>query len=225
MLEALSIFEHSLRARPSDPKRQRNAALSHKFLAGHWLGLNDLPKALPYLQRALELDEARVANSPGDQGAKLDLTFDYSQFGEYYEAKDNLPTAIEYQRKTLALRRDLAASDPRDVWKQNRLAWTLYRNAVLLIETDNYRAALADLEESTRISERLDLSDRGALDVYARTQDYRGRANRAIGKEQAACEQFSRARDLFRKLGYSPSASQGPMLEHLDKNLAPCARR
>jgi eukaryotic-like serine/threonine-protein kinase len=224
-LEALPIFEQLLRADPADPKRQRNVALSHKFVAGYWLAANDIPRALPYLKRALELDEARVANSPGDQGAKLDLTFDYSQFGEYYEGKKDLPTAIEYQRKTLAIRKDLAASDPRDVWKQKRLAWALQRTAGLLIQTHDYRAALANLEEAKRISERLDFSDTGTIDVYARTQHYIGKANRAIGKEQAACEQFSKARDLFRKLGYSPSGSQGPMLADLDEDLAPCARR
>ena len=62
-----------------------------------------MDRALPYLQRALALDEKRLANDAGDQGAKMDLSFDYSQFGSYYLDKHDLPTAIEYQRKTLAL--------------------------------------------------------------------------------------------------------------------------
>ena len=80
-LEALPIFEELLRAKPSDPKRQRNAALIHKFIAGYWRV--PIPIELShYLQRALALDEARLANDPGHQGAKLDLSFDYSQFGD-----------------------------------------------------------------------------------------------------------------------------------------------
>jgi hypothetical protein len=43
------------------------------------------------------------------------------------------------------------------------------------------------------------------MDDYARTLEYTGEANRAIGNERAASEQFSKARDLYRKLGYSPS--------------------
>ena len=152
---------------------------------------------------------------------RIDLSFDYSQFGEYYGDKHDLRTAIEYQRKTLTIRRDLAASDPKDVWKQGRLAWTLTTTAGLLIETHDYRAALAYLDESGRISERLGMSDR---DTIALTLKNTGEANRAIGNEQAACEQFSKARDLYRKLGYSPSSSMGPELADLEKDLATCAR-
>jgi len=39
-LEALPVFEELLRAKPSDPKRQRNAALIHKFIAGYWLDVD-----------------------------------------------------------------------------------------------------------------------------------------------------------------------------------------
>ena len=69
----------------------------------------------------MALDEARVANDPMHQRAKLDVSFDYRRFGHHYLAKRDLPDAIEYQRKTLAMRRDLAAADPKDVWKQDRL--------------------------------------------------------------------------------------------------------
>jgi hypothetical protein len=51
-----------------------------------------------------------------------------------------------------------------------------------------------------------------------------GRADRAIGNEQAACEQFSKARDLYRKLGRSPSDEGGHKRAELEKELAPCAR-
>jgi tetratricopeptide (TPR) repeat protein len=123
----LPICEKLLRAKPSDARRQRSAALIHKYIAGYWLSGDDPDRALPYLQRALALDDARLASDPGNQGAKLDLSFDYSQLGAYYDTKHDLHTAIEYQRKTLAIRRDLAASDPKDVWKQGRLAYALTR--------------------------------------------------------------------------------------------------
>jgi non-specific serine/threonine protein kinase/serine/threonine-protein kinase len=221
--EALPIQEGLLRAKPSDPKRQRNAALVNKVIAGYWLEA-DPDRALPYLQRALELDEIRVANDPGDQGAKLDLSIDFSQFGSYYFGKHDLPTAIGYQRKTLAMRRDLAALDPKDVWKQGRLAYALTSTADLLIHTHDYQAALANLDESRRISERLGISDRGRMDDYARTLEVTGEANRAIGNKQSACEQFSKARDLYRKLGYSPSNPAIPRVAEVVKDLATCAR-
>jgi tetratricopeptide (TPR) repeat protein len=221
-LEALPIFEELLKAKPSDPTRQRNAALIYKYIAGYWLNA-DPAQALPYLQRAMELDEARLANDPGHPGAKLDLSIDYSQFGEYYEKKHDLPAAILYQRKTLAIRRDLAASDPKDVWKQDRLAYALTSTANLLIETHDYRGALANLDESRRISERLEITDRGRMISYARTLTSTGDANRAIGNERSACEQYSKARDIYRKLG-QPGSDPATLIE-LGKELATCAQR
>jgi eukaryotic-like serine/threonine-protein kinase len=220
-LEALSISEESLRAKPSDPRRQRNAALIHKFIAAYWGG-PDIDRALPYLQRALVLDQARLANDPGNQGAKLDVSFDYSQFGTYYETKKDMPTAIEYGRKTLAIRRDLAASDPQDVWKQERLADALTRTADLLIETGDYRAALVILDESRRISEHLGLSDQGGIDAYAGTLFSIGDANRGIGNERAACKRYSEARDFYRKLG--PSNSSAPCRRSWKKRWPPARR-
>ena len=223
-LEALPIDEELLRAKPTDPSRQRNAALVQKYIANHWVGV-DPNRALPYLQRALALDEARLASDPGNQGAKLDLSFDYSQFGTYYQAKHDLPNAIEYQRKTLAIRRDLAASDPQDVWKQDRLAYVLTGISDNLIEIHDYRAALANLDESRRILERLGISDKGKTSEYAGTLYSIGDANRGLGKEQAACEQYSKARDLYRKLGPSRSNSDSGLLADLEKEMATCPQR
>jgi hypothetical protein len=115
----------------------------------------------------LAVDERRFARDPGDQGIKLDLSFDYSQFGQYYSAKGELPTAIQYQRKTLAIRGGLAASDPEDVWKQERLAWTLTNIAYLQIKTRDYRAALASPGESRRILERQGLFKSATMADYA----------------------------------------------------------
>jgi tetratricopeptide (TPR) repeat protein len=219
LLRALPIYEELLKAKPSDATRQRNAALTHKSIASYWLSA-DFTQALPYLKRALALDEARLVNEPGDQRAELDLSVDYSQFSTYYYAKHDLPTAIEYQGKALAIRRELAASDPKDVWKQNRLAMSLNNTANYLYEKDHDRAALADLEESKRIIERLGLSDRGDIAVYARTLLLIGLLNRDMKHEKAACEQFSKAREFYLNLG--PSTVNSTQVAALDDELATC---
>jgi tetratricopeptide (TPR) repeat protein len=216
-IEALPIDEALLKAKPSDPRRQRDVALINKSIAGYWLAF-DANRALPYLARALAVDEQRFAKDPGDQGIKLDLSFDYSQFGQYYSEKNDLPTAIRYQRKTLAIRRDLAASDPQDVWKQERLAWTLTSIASLLIQTRDYRGARPNLDESKRILDHAGLSNLGTMTVYAFWMTTAGEANRAIGNGPAACVQFLKARDLYDKAGFSSSTLTG-----LKKDLAPCA--
>jgi tetratricopeptide (TPR) repeat protein len=218
-LEALPIYEALHRASPSDPARQRNAALINKYLAGYWLKVEPA-QALPYLQRAMQLDEARLANDPGRAATKLDLSIDYGQFGEFYQKEHDLPSAIEYQRKTLAIRRDLATSDPKDVWKQGRLAYALTSTADVLIETRDYRGALAHLGEAKRISERLGLADRDTITNYARAMFSTGVVYRAIGNERAACQQYSQAGDLFRKVG-QPGADP-KTLAGLEKALASC---
>src|SRR5580700_7624991 len=58
---------------------------------------------------------------------------------------------------------------------------------------------------------------RGRMNGYALTLKSTGEASRALGNEQAACEQFSRARDLYRKLGYSQSNSS-PVFAQMEKD-------
>jgi hypothetical protein len=166
----------------------------------------------------------RPRSKRGIGRAELDLSFDYSQFGTYYEGKNDLPTALEYQRKTLAIRRDLAASDPKDVWKQDRFAYALTSTAHLQLVTRDSRGALANLEESRKISERLGISDKRRMEDYGYTLSQAGYANRYLGDEQTACEQFSKARDLYRRLGYSPSGTGGSRLAEMEKDLATCTR-
>src|SRR5580700_7821252 len=55
------------------------------------------------------------------------------------------------------------------------------------------------------------------MNGYALTLKSTGEASRALGNEQAACEQFSRARDLYRKLGYSQSNSS-PVFAEMEKD-------
>jgi hypothetical protein len=71
----------------------------------------------------------------------------------------------------------------------------LNNTANYLFEKDQDRAALADLDASKRIIERLGLSDRGDMDVYARTLLLIGLVDRDMKNEKAACEQFTKAPD------------------------------
>jgi hypothetical protein len=82
---------------------------------------------------------------------------------------------------------------------------------------------LANLDESRRITEHLEMTDRERTISYARTLTSTGDANRALGNEQAACEQYSKARDIYRKLGQLGAAA-GTLAE-LGTELATCAQR
>jgi hypothetical protein len=106
------------------------------------------------------------------------------------------------------------------VWKQNRLAFTLNSSADNLIDTGRDQAALANLDESRRIIERLGLSDRGNIGVYARTLELIGTVNRDMKNEKTACEQFSKARDFYLKLGLFAASS--PIMVAVEKDLATC---
>ena len=83
---------------------------------------------------------------------------------------------------------------------------------------------MANLDESRKIVERLGMSDRERMNDYTSTLIATGEADRAIGNEQAACEQFSKARDLYRKIGFSPSDAGARKLAEVEKRLAPRAR-
>jgi tetratricopeptide (TPR) repeat protein len=220
-LEALPLFEALLKAKPADPSRQRNVALINKYIGGPLVG-SEPDRAFPYFQRATELDEARLASKAGAADVKLDLSFDYSQIGTYYWNKEDLPKALEYFRKTVSMRRELAASDPQDVWKQDRLAWALTSTAEVQLASGESRDALANLDEAKRIGERLAFSDI-RMETLAYTFVEIGAARRKRGQREAACSAYARAHELYRRL--SSIGRSDPRNSEVEKSLEWCGSR
>jgi tetratricopeptide (TPR) repeat protein len=200
-------------------------ALVHKYIGGHLLEHGHAEQALPHLQRAADLDEARVAGNPGDHQARLDLSFDYSQFGGYYEATGNLPKAIEYTRRMARIRRELAASDPRNAWMQNRLAWAVGRIGDLQLKVSDARGALASYQESKTLGKNLVGPEVRRMEAVARADVGIGAVRLKMGDREASCAAYVEARDMYRTLAAkAPLAnSEADHRDQAEKAAAQCS--
>jgi len=117
----LQIAESLLAKFPTDDRYLRNVALGHKYLAAN----SNVPgEQLAHAQQALATDEKRLAASPASVERQLDLSFDLSTLGSLSRKGDPI-AAVAYFRRTVELRRAVAASDPQSILYRDRLAAAL----------------------------------------------------------------------------------------------------
>jgi tetratricopeptide (TPR) repeat protein len=190
--EASAIAEALLARKTSDRERQRDVALIDKYLAGAYMLTEDnAAGAYPYLKRAGELDEERWRQASNDPVAKLDLAIDLSQWAEYYNGTKDLRSAIEFTRRSLELRREIVAANPKDTWAQDRLSYILGALGSLQLEKSP-REALASYKEALAVG--------GYPDTRAALFAGSGAAYRKLGDNQAACGAYGEAAKLYREI-------------------------
>ena len=196
--EAASVFDEMLRHDPSSPDRVRNAALAHKNIAGLLIG-SELPgDAFMHLKRAEELDAALVRAAPNNPDHKMDLAIDLGQWGEFYDGKGDTAKAIQYTKEALAIRRELASDDPKDMRAQNRLAYSLSRLGDLLINT-SVRQALASYQEARSIAERLPTESVRA-ERLADVMSGIGEVYEKLADAKRSCSAYAESAKLYREV-------------------------
>jgi hypothetical protein len=227
-LSAVAIWEELLAKSPKDANRQRNAALGHKHLAARFLErTNDLAQAEFHLQRAEALDQGRVAILPGDREARLDLSYDLSQDGFFQWRKlHKLAAASDLFLRSLAIREDLARTDPSDVRLRNGIAYLHYQLGSIALESGQAAEAITHLSITERIEHESYLRDRTPLNSYgvADTLLTLGQADQAQGRHTAACQAWESSRQLLNesiRSGKSP-AKAGKSAEEVKHLLETC---
>lgn len=136
-------YSRLLAERPDSPEEQRNLALVYKYRSGVRESNQDLPGALQDSERARELDEARLAKSPQSRTVQLDLSFDYSNLGGMYFTAGERDKGLALFAKAIALREQLATSDPQDTRIRERLSWLLAQTGSRLFQAGRYAEAAA----------------------------------------------------------------------------------
>jgi tetratricopeptide (TPR) repeat protein len=203
LLEEASVFEGMLTKNPDDLNRRRNAALAHKNLAGTMLSLEDPDKAFIHLQRAEELDAGCVRKAPHNPQHKMDLAIDLGQWGEYYEAKNDIAKAMQYTRSALAIRRELASADTKNMWAQNRLAYSVNRLGDLQLNVAA-RQALASYQEARSIAERLQPESERVIRL-AHAISGIGAAYKKLGSVDRSCAAYAESTKLYSEIGVQSS--------------------
>jgi serine/threonine protein kinase len=201
--EAIPYFRKALAH--SSGSSPGNVALYRKRLGAVLVKTGDLTAGLQQYQAAAALDESRVRENPADGRAKMDLSYDYSDWGYTLVLMGDNRAGLEQYRKAENIRAELAAADPRDVRAANGLVSIESRIASALADSGERKASRQTFRKAIGHAEKMieTFSDKrlgkGALaEVYY-----------AFGKcyisAWSSCEGarpwLARARDLYRQTG------------------------
>jgi eukaryotic-like serine/threonine-protein kinase len=148
----LAVAERLQRQFPAKDSYHRNVALGHKYLAG---GQLTRAQRLFHARQAERIDAERLVAAPDNADRKLDLSFDLSMLATLSAESGDWGATKEYFERTVAIRRELAASDPRNSRYQERLSAGLLYLGFAQLYLDNPAAANSRFEEAGTILESI----------------------------------------------------------------------
>jgi tetratricopeptide (TPR) repeat protein len=132
-----------------------NVALYHKRLGALLIQKGNLSEALKEYQAAAALDEQRVSAQPADGRAKMDLSYDYSDWALILMRTQDVKGALEKYRKVKQIRSEMAAADPHDLRAANALVSVSSRLAEALAAFGDRKGSEAEFHEAVRGAESM----------------------------------------------------------------------
>ena len=218
--EEASVFEGMAARNPANSNWPRNAALAHKYLAGQLISSGDPNGAFAHLKRAEELDESLVRAAPNDPDHKMGLAIDLSQWGEYYEGKKDIAKGIQYTRASLAIRREIAAADPKDTRAKDKLSYILTQLGDEQLNVSPLDA-LASYKEARSIAEQLQTRSLRARRLAISISGM-GQAYRKLGDVQRSCAAYAESLKLYREFLKSSPGEVSHRAEATEKAYSRC---
>ncbi|HUI55037.1 MAG TPA: hypothetical protein VLY04_08705, partial [Bryobacteraceae bacterium] len=217
--EAIPYYRRALsHSAGSDPA---NIALYHKRLGALLVKTEDLAAGLQEYQAATVLDEARVRENPANGRAKMDLSYDYSDWGYTLVRLGDPRAAIEQYAKAEKIREELAAADPRDQRAANGLVSIEYRMGIALAENGARKASQQAFLKAAGHAEGMIKTFPDQQSGKAALADVCLFFGRCWRTKWSSCERavswLTRARDLYRQLG-----NEAP-LRGIEQLLAGCS--
>jgi non-specific serine/threonine protein kinase/serine/threonine-protein kinase len=206
---AAAMFRSLLDEKPDDPDRQRNVALTEKYIGGYFETQSDYASALAHHQRAQALDEKRVAAQPSDRMAQIDAAIDLANVAYSEWKTGHLPDAAATYEQSLEIRTRLASSDPNDVLARTRLAYVHSKLGEVYREMRQIDKALTHSREAARLGESLAGIDPQLTDLFADDLEALGNAEAAAGHQVAACHAYRRAFELWTTLAANRGLDAG----------------
>lgn len=148
----LAVAEKLHRQFPAKDSYYRNVALAHKYLSSQEASA---AKRLEHARTAERIDRERLSNEPDNADRKLDLSFDLSMLATLTSENGDWSAAKAYFERTVAIRRELSAADPRNARYQERLTAGLLYLGFALLYLEDPEAADAQFGEAGAVLESL----------------------------------------------------------------------
>jgi eukaryotic-like serine/threonine-protein kinase len=162
-----ALYEGLMAEQPADVNAMRNVALVEKYLGGRLQTLKEPAEALRHYQRALDLDEQRLARLPEDPQARMDTAIDLASVAAALEAGNDFARSIPLHVRSVEMRRALLRADPQNVWVRGRLGKALLELARVEARIGQPGAAIGHARESVAT---LRVTVTTTPDVFARSE-------------------------------------------------------
>ena len=222
----VAAFEDLLAQGPDDPNRLRNLALAEKYLGSWYDSHRPRPDALPHYRRAMELDARRVSLGPEDRQARMDLAIDQSNVAGILQITD-VPGSIAMYEQSVATRRHLAETDPRDVFAAGRLGAALWRLGHVYSVAGRPQDAMVVSEEATRVLNRalVERHDVPIMVDLAVSEYHLGEIYETLHRSTAACAAWRRVEQRLPQIASAaPISDLLALRRNLPARLAACAQ-
>jgi non-specific serine/threonine protein kinase/serine/threonine-protein kinase len=215
---ARELYQQVLAEQPDNLQRMRNLALTEKYLGSLAQQIGERADGIPYFERALALDERRLAANPGDRQARFDVAIDLANTASGLEGRHDYERSIPMRLRSIEMRRALAAADPQDVQLKNRLSHALQGVAAVEMHLPAHLSdAAAHAQEALAIARE---TLKAAPDAVSRVQLADSLATLAgiqarQGHRAVACRGFRNAQAEFDR-----TAATGDEREYTRQSLA-----
>ncbi len=152
---ALVLNEQLAKRFPGESRYPRDIALLCRYIASKPAVTADLPRMRQLLDRAVEIDRSLAKAKPLDRRARLDLSFDLSDLGTWYEKSGDLRGALRMFEEVTAIRDDLVRQDGHDEQAKDRLFYALCQLGRLHGMLREYRESGRDYRSALTLGEEL----------------------------------------------------------------------
>lgn len=149
--QTLALYENLAREPGAGLAARRNVALSDKRLASVYLQQNVFQGAIQRLHAAEQIDRERLAAEALSPEAKMDLSFDLSDLSLALTTTGRTAEGVAKCEEALALRRQVAETDPHDYRARLTVGRSLDRLAMAYQSAGNLGAAVRSARESVAI--------------------------------------------------------------------------
>ena len=196
-MRSRDMYAALLQEKPDDKGRQRSLAILEKDIGGYYEGIGRYDEALRHHQAALALDEPRLRSDSGNRTALFDVAIDLSNLGYAHQVRHELPQAVDLYQRSLRMREELAASDPKDVLAQAKVAFAHRQIAFAFAEWGRTDEAVQHFRDAARLYQKLETDK---LDVKRNLAIVLLELARLEQPRRAACADAVRAHQLWTSL-------------------------
>ena len=157
--ESNRLFAEVLARDPGNENRQRNVALTEKYLGAYFEEERDADRMLEHHQRAYAIDQKRADAAVNNRQAQIDLAIDLGNIALAKQFRGAYADAIGDMRKSLEIRERLSAGDPKDAYARGRVGHAQYRMATLYLSDGQLGPAAEHARRAIAIIESLGTTD------------------------------------------------------------------